>query len=489
MIIYKLALRGLVRNRKSSLVLIGLVAAGIFLFVSGDAFLGAAASGIRDEFQESSTGDIAVRARFDRAFGLMGFSIPSIGEYETIPALPEAARVEELLRGLPGIARAEAMVSGAALLEGPGGHQARLPVFGVRGASYFEIFPLLAFTEGAPPAGGEESWIVIPESRADEFEKAEGRRPEIGDSFQLTMATSGAFAIRAATLRGIVASPARDGDESAAVYVDPTSLRSLLGLATGSSDALQAAGPVAAGIDLDDFFSASAEQVGPSPGSAGEAVGLELATLYLADDEDKPENIDVEKGAWHFVIARLEAGASPFRVIAAANAAFSEAGIGATAVDWLAIAGMNASILFLLKTVFQIGMAVLAAVVVLVLANGLAFSVIEQTKEIGTMRALGAQGSFIKRLFFIQALLLVAAGTVLGILASKLGLAALARVGIPIGNEYLSMLFGTAMLRPGFRLESAASSLVGALLVAVVSSIYPMYLATRTSVAHTMGAE
>lgn len=493
MIVHKLALRGLARNRRSSLTLVALVAAGVFLFSLGEAFLGAAASGIREEFQESSTGDIAVRAAFGRQFGLFGFSVPSIGEYETIPTLADAPTVAKLLREQPGVAAAEPIVAGAALLAGPGGHEIKTPAFGVEGG-YFALFPRLAFSAGAAPRAGESSWIVLPRSRAAEFEKAEGRKLAIGDSLQLTMATKGAFAIRAVTLKGIVESPSRGGEEGAPVYVDPTTLRSLLGLALGNAPpvAEASADSDSGAVDLDSFFSApeagSENSQGTGPGS-GEAAGLEYAAQLLSAGPPEPERYDVEKGAWHFVLARLKPNTSATLALAAANAALRKEGMAAEAVDWLSVAGMNASVLFLLKTVFEIGIAILAAVVILVLSNGLAFSVIEQTKEIGTMRAIGAQTSFVRKLFFLQALALCLAGTLLGVLAARLALSGVGAAGIPISNDYLVMLFGTTVLKPALSAGAALASLAGAAAVAAISSVYPMYLATRTSVAQTMGAE
>ena len=73
MILPRLAFRGLARNARSSLTLLSLVAAGVLLFSIGDAALGSAATGIRTEFQDAYTGDIVVKAAFERKFGIFGF--------------------------------------------------------------------------------------------------------------------------------------------------------------------------------------------------------------------------------------------------------------------------------------------------------------------------------------------------------------------------------------------------------------------------------
>jgi putative ABC transport system permease protein len=199
--------------------------------------------------------------------------------------------------------------------------------------------------------------------------------------------------------------------------------------------------------------------------------------------------VDPEKGAWHFVLVRAKPEVPQALTLREINRALKAAGIQAEAVDWLSVAGLNASLLYLLKTVFEIGIGVLAAIVVLVLTNGLAFAVMEQTKEIGTMRAMGAQRSFVSRLYFLQSLALVLAGAALGSGAAYLLLKAIGRVGIPITNSYLFMLFGVSLLKPSFSAVSLLYSFAGAAVVAAAASLYPIHLATKLTVAQTMEAE
>lgn len=378
------------------------------------------------------------------------------------------------------------MVSGAALLQGPGGSQVRVPVFGVDAAEYFSLFPALRFIEGGVPQG-PGAWIVLPASRADGFLKTEGRRLAIGDSLQFTMASGNAFTIRAVRLAGIVETPIREDADLAAVYTDPSTLRSLLGLSLGN--AVPAPNAVKGdSIDIDSFFSSSEDTTKTTDPSG--ARGLELLSQTLsAEHAQAAAVVDPSKGAWHFVLARLQKGATASAAIRMANSLLAKAGIKAQAVGWLPVAGLNASILFLLKTVFEIGIGILAGVVVLVITNGLAYSVIEQTKEIGTMRAIGAQKAFVSKLFLIQAVLLVFAGASLGVGLSILCLALIGKAGVGIFNPYLYMLFGTHLLRPVFQEGIAIFVLGGAAVVAFVSSIYPINLAMRVSEAQSMAEE
>jgi putative ABC transport system permease protein len=484
MILPKLSFRNLSRNPKNTAALVVLVAAGVLLFNCGEAMLGSAASGIQREYRDGYTGDLAVRARFDRDFGIFGFNVPVISEYETIPALPEEASIKAILDACPSVARSAPMVSGAALLETGRGYQAKLAIFGVEGPEYFSLFPSLSFVAGKIPST-QSAWIVLPRTRVEEIEKAEGRKLELGEKLQLVMAVGDSFTIRAVSLEGIVEPEAENGEASLLAYTDPTTIRSLLGLSTGARKAKSAEEPTEGSSSIDDLFSSPAAEAA----SEDEGMGLGLVSKLLGERHEATQVVDPAKGAWHFLLAKTSPGASSAKAIAEINSSLRAAGIQAEAVGWLKVAGMNAGILFLLKTVFEIGMAVLAAIVVLVLANGLAFSVLEQTKEIGTMRAIGAGSSFVRNLFLLQSLYIAFAGAFLGTALSWGLLFALGSIGIPIDNSYLLLLFGSSSIKPIFLPSSAFWGIASAGLVALVSSAYPIALALRTGIVQTMEAE
>jgi putative ABC transport system permease protein len=485
-IVFKLAVRRLVRSPRNSLVLIGLVGAGVFLFILGDVALGSAATGIRTEFREGYTGDLAIRAKYERKFGIFGFSMPMIGEYEEIPILGQVPEIRSLVAGCPGVVSSAGLVSGASLLEGSGGYQVKVPVFGVKAEEYFRFFPSIRFVSGTIPRD-DEAWIVLPRSRADEIGRAEGRQVSIGETLQLTMASGNAFTIRAVRLAGIVETSLRAEAAIIPVYIDPVTLRALLGLATGLAEADSGPGFPQAN-DLESYFSEPKATTAQAIDS-GEATGLGLLDRYLSNELPALVRPDPEKGSWHFLLVRLGPGESSRAARRTINRDLKNAGIAAEAVDWLAVASLNAGTLVLLKTLFEIGIGVLAAVVVLVLTNGLAFSVLEQTQEIGAIRAMGGQKGFVRKIYLLQALILVGTGAAAGILAGVVVLRIIGSTGIPIGNNYLYELFGTRQLVPVFRYASLLTSLCGSALVAVASSIYPIALAMRTSIVETMASE
>ena len=75
--------------------------------------------------------------------------------------------------------------------------------------------------------------------------------------------------------------------------------------------------------------------------------------------------------------------------------------------------------------------------------NSMLMSVAERYREIGTIKCLGASDSFIVRVFFIEALLLGAAGSFMGAVVGAIPIAILSGVGA--GTVLLTLLMATAV--------------------------------------------
>ena len=106
-----------------------------------------------------------------------------------------------------------------------------------------------------------------------------------------------------------------------------------------------------------------------------------------------------QSDAWHFLLVKLEDGADPEAVAAGAGAA----GWRPTASTRWCPTGCRAparwrSLATGTKLVFNIVVVVIAVVAIIIIMNTLVISVTERTTEIGTMRALGAQKSFVRRI-------------------------------------------------------------------------------------------
>ena len=102
----------------------------------------------------------------------------------------------------------------------------------------------------------------------------------------------------------------------------------------------------------------------------------------------------------------------------------------------------------------------IAVVAVIIIMNTLVISVTERTSEIGTMRASGAQKSFVWKMVLCETLLLTGLSGVLGITVGGAVLAVLNVVGIEATNMFFEIIFGGPVLRPQLSLPSVMALVV-----------------------------
>jgi ABC-type lipoprotein release transport system permease subunit len=103
-------------------------------------------------------------------------------------------------------------------------------------------------------------------------------------------------------------------------------------------------------------------------------------------------------------------------------------------------------------------------------------SILERTREIGIMKAIGAEDREIKMIFFVEAAVIGTLGGVLGVL-SAWGITALANV---LAFRFLLKPQGATFI-DFFSLPSwlAASAILFALVVSILAALYPAARAAR----------
>jgi putative ABC transport system permease protein len=176
-------------------------------------------------------------------------------------------------------------------------------------------------------------------------------------------------------------------------------------------------------------------------------------------------------------------------VIAAMNQWFEKEGIEAKAADWKTAAGPFAASIDVVRIIFNIAIIIVAVVAVIIMMNTLVISVIERTGEIGTMRALGAQKSFVRKMFLVETLTIALVFGVIGTLLSFGVIAGLSAAKIQATNPFLEILFAGKVLAPSINPFSVVWSLVLVALVAVVAHLYPVALALKVQPVRAMQTE
>jgi ABC-type antimicrobial peptide transport system permease subunit len=163
--------------------------------------------------------------------------------------------------------------------------------------------------------------------------------------------------------------------------------------------------------------------------------------------------------------------------------------LGLKVIDWQKAAGNIGQFINVAKLILLLATAIIFVVALVIINNAVVMATLQRSREIGTMRAIGAQRSFVLGLVLLETVVLgVAFGTVGAGLGSTLILW-LGHIGVPAGNEFLYFFFSGPRLYPWL----SAGSLLGAFFVVVIvtcaSALYPAIMATRVSPVRAMASE
>ncbi|QDE96429.1 ABC transporter permease [Myxococcus xanthus] len=161
--------------------------------------------------------------------------------------------------------------------------------------------------------------------------------------------------------------------------------------------------------------------------------------------------------------------------------AAKDAGLKLRVVSWQEAAGIIGQFVLLGKLVLYFAVFIIFVVALVIINNAMMMATMQRVREVGTMRAIGAQRSFILGMVLVETLVL---GLVFGSAGSLVGsgiMALLNNAGIPAGNEALYFFFSGPRLFPTLSASNLVAAFVIVLGVSAISTLYPAFLATRVS--------
>ena len=474
--VFFLALRNITRNLKSSAIVALLIGIITFLFFVGNSITGQAGRSIREAYIESLTGDIVLQRAGDVTMNLFGANTPVPDVSFVVPVLPAFDLVREIAAGMPGVLGITSQVSGRAVIDLPGLREGVL-LSGVDAETYFDLMPGIVLEHGdflRPGEGG----AMITLDRALRIAEQTGELPEPGTPVLLTYYSGSGFRIREVPLTGIFSYRNPGQFMDSIVITDPQTVRALnaiqvAGAAEVADDALSLLG-----TDFDDLFGGS--------GSFGaeEAEGEFSADFlqgFLSGDSvgaDEAVLAGQETGGdWNFIIVRLEKGRSATAFLAEINRRLAPFEV--MAVNWRVASGISSLLMLLLQALYNAGIFLVSIAGIITTINILLISVFRRTREIGTLRAIGASDGYIRSLIFCENVLIALVAGLVGIAFGMLFFHWVNGLDLNISNELLASALGGSHLRIAFMPEFALLSFVVALLLAFLASAYPVQAAVR----------
>jgi putative ABC transport system permease protein len=138
--------------------------------------------------------------------------------------------------------------------------------------------------------------------------------------------------------------------------------------------------------------------------------------------------------------------------------------------SWKDLSVFYAQVKALFDRVFAFLLSIVLVIVSMSVANAMGMSVIERTREIGTLRAIGLRRSGVVRIFIAEAVVLVIAGCLLGVLLTGVVTYCVNQTGIayrpPSATEEVPLLIGF----DPFRAASGAAALA---CIGALASLFP----------------
>ncbi len=231
----------------------------------------------------------------------------------------------------------------------------------------------------------------------------------------------------------------------------------------------------------------------PPAGAAAEpppvAAAAEDHHTRAVGAEDTYDPKDLETGVvLNAAVLVKDEGQIP-QTMQAIEQAGQRAGLPLKAVSWQKASGFVGQFATLMRVVLFTAVLIIFVVALVVINNALVMATLERVREIGMLRAIGAQRRFVLSMLVIEA---VVVGILFGTLGSALGaliLTILGKRGIPASSDVLTFFFSGPRLYPTVGGQNLVFALVIVLVVSVISSLYPAWIATRVSPREAMQSE
>jgi ABC-type lipoprotein release transport system permease subunit len=173
----------------------------------------------------------------------------------------------------------------------------------------------------------------------------------------------------------------------------------------------------------------------------------------------------------------------------AIQAAAGRGDLSLRTASWQQAAGMLGQFVTVAKVVLYVAVFIIFIVALAVINNAVMMATLQRIREIGTMRAIGAQRSFVLSMVIFETVML---GLVFGSAGAVGGSAIikwLGQVGIPARNPFMYFFFSGPRLFPDLSVGNLIGAFTVILFVTCVSALYPAIVATRVSPIQAMQSE
>ena len=470
----KLALKNVV-SRRSSLVIILFITFAVSLFCLANAVFDSTEQGVQTNYVASFTGDFIIRPKSKFQQSLFGDETPVTGELTTLSTIVPYEKIIETIEAMPEVAGTTGQISGAAMAERSDGAN-RVPayVFGVEGEPYLSLMKSIHLLRGKPYEHGQRGVMLC-------SQMAEKLGVDVGSTVQFIVSDGPNYKIRAADVTAVFEYEIYNEIFGRFVIADPITIRSLLGITEVFSSDSYNLSEEATNLftenndfsDFDDLFNDVSdydEALIQTDSSEEEEIVTETTSEDLS-----------ESTSWNYLIVRLKDAKDTKRIMKKISRIFRKNGWPVQVADWRHAAGSTALYLFWMRKIFNIGIVIVLAAGFIIVNNTLVINILDRTREIGTLRAIGAKKRFISLQCMTENLILTITSGILGVLAGNIGTHFINKAHIVLHNSFLVQLFGAEAISVHVSSGNVIQLFILVLALALLGWIYPVINALKVS--------
>lgn len=164
-------------------------------------------------------------------------------------------------------------------------------------------------------------------------------------------------------------------------------------------------------------------------------------------------------------------------------------GLPLKAISWQKASGIVGQFIIMARIVLYVAILIIFTIALVIINNALVMATLERVKEIGTLRAIGAQRRFILGMLVIEALVVGLIFGGVGALVGAVVVKIIANVGIPATSDIWFFFFSGPRLRPFLGITNIIVAFIIVLLVSALSSFYPAWIAMRVTPRQAMAED
>lgn len=438
------------------------------LFCVSNAVFDSTEQGVESCFTAGFTGDVFIRPTGNTQVSLFGDDTPVTGELSRLECVVPYPDIVECLENASFVKGFTGQVTCVSYMQSDS-TSGPIYVFGVNPAEYAELMPSVKFSEGGPALPGEKG-IMICSDVAEQYAVA------VGDTLQFTVKEGPTARIRAAPVTGIIEYETPNDIFATFALVDSNTAHSLIGLSNAAGTAVDIdeddQNLLIDDFDIDSLFD--------------DAFDTDAIWEDVVEEESDPVEIEIVQetdttGSWNFLMVRLNEDMTSKKAIRILNRTFKKNGWPVEAVTWRHAAGSTAMYLYWMRLIMNIGIIIVLAAGFIVINNTLVISVLDRTREFGTMRAVGAGKRYISIQCMIETFMLTISGGVIGTLLGIWGVSYITKLHIVFHNSFLIQLFGSDALAITVTPSNILTMALISVVLGLVSWIYPVITALRVT--------